>query len=200
MFTGIIETMGCVRAIEQEGSNVHFFIESAITAELKIDQSIAHDGVCLTVVALAGHQHQVTAVAETLERSNLGRWEVGQMVNLERCMKLGDRLDGHLVQGHVDTRATCIAIDDKDGSWELCFEYNSAQSHLIVEKGSVCLNGISLTVVRPAQNRFWVAIIPYTWAHTNLSRLKVGEQVNIEFDIIGKYIERFIDQRNNHIP
>lgn len=192
MFTGIIETIGIVRAIEKDRSNRHFTVESPLSGELKIDQSMSHDGVCLTVVGLAPGVHTVTAVEETLLRSNLGNWVPGSLVNLERCLPLGGRLDGHIVQGHVDTVATCLEVLETGGSWRFTFCYASHPEHLLVDKGSVCLNGVSLTVVEPQDDRFSVAIIPYTWEHTNFRTLAAGHTVNIEFDIIGKYIARHL--------
>jgi len=190
MFTGIIEAAGRVEKIEREGTNLHFTISSSISDELKIDQSIAHDGVCLTVVALAPGQHTVTAIEETLLRSRIGQWEVGTIVNLERAMKPNARLDGHMVQGHVDKVGECISIEDRDGSWYFRFRYEPAPEHMLVDKGSVCVNGVSLTVVNPTEEEFSVAIIPYTYEHTNFNQFQVGSKVNLEFDIIGKYIAR----------
>ena len=192
MFTGIIEALGTVKQIEKDRSNIHFTIESSISNELKIDQSVSHDGTCLTVVRQTGQTHVVTAVAETLQRTKLGSWKEGSQVNLERCLPMGGRLDGHIVQGHVDTVATCVEVQETGGSWRYTFEYNLTPEHILVDKGSVCLNGVSLTVVEPVDNRFAVAIIPYTWEHTNFKTLAVGDQVNIEFDIIGKYVTRYM--------
>lgn len=214
MFTGIIETLGTVKNIEQDQSNIHFTIESPISGDLKVDQSVSHNGVCLTVTEVGSSKfevrsserslgisnfeprtsifHRVTAVQETLRRSNLGDWTIGTLVNLERCMPMGGRLDGHIVQGHVDTVAECVAIVETGGSWRFTFRYAPTPEHLLVDKGSVALNGISLTVVEPAEDLFSVAIIPYTWEHTNLNRVRVGDAVNIEFDIIGKYIARHL--------
>lgn len=192
MFTGIIEAMGTVRRIAREGGNVHFTIESPISGELKIDQSIAHNGVCLTVVSLEAGAHTVTAVEETLNRTNLGGLQPGGLVNLERAMKAGSRLDGHIVQGHVDATATCIAVDERDGSWYYRFRYLPSEEHLLVDKGSVSVNGVSLTVVAPREDVFSVAIIPYTYEHTNFRDIKAGDTVNLEFDIIGKYIARYV--------
>ncbi len=192
MFTGIIEALGKVEQIEKEGDNLHFRISSPFSHELKIDQSVAHDGVCLTVVAL--HEegaHTVTAIRETLERTQLGEWQVGRRVNVERAMRTGARLDGHTVQGHVDDTARVLSIEQANGSWVFTFEYADEHRHLLVDKGSVCINGTSLTVVNPVRNQFSVAIIPYTFAHTGFQFLQVGERVNIEFDIIGKYIARY---------
>ena len=191
MFTGIIEAFGIVVGIEQELGNIHFKIESDISKELKVDQSIAHDGVCLTVTHVGGNVHTVTAIAETLLRSSLGGWEVGSRINLERAMVAGARLDGHMVQGHVDTTAVCTDIHESAGSHYFHFEYEANKDHVLVDKGSVCVNGVSLTVVNPTQNTFSVAIIPFTIDHTNFGTLKIGEKVNLEFDIIGKYIAKY---------
>jgi riboflavin synthase len=193
MFTGIIETTGKILALTPDQDNVHITLESALAHELKIDQSVCHDGVCLTVVGLTDGTHTVTAVAETLARTNLGDWHPGALVNLERSMKLGDRLDGHLVQGHVDAVAECTAVTETGGSWRFDFEYPPDTRHVLVNKGSVCLNGVSLTVVEPRANRFSVAIIPYTWEHTNFKHLQPGSKVNIEFDVIGKYVARLMN-------
>ncbi|MEZ4966937.1 MAG: riboflavin synthase [Saprospiraceae bacterium] len=190
MFTGIIETLGTVSAIERDRSNVHITLESPISDELKIDQSVSHNGACLTVVALGPGWHRVTAVEETLHRTNLGDWKPGILVNLERCLPIGGRLDGHIVQGHVDALATCVEVAETGGSWRFTFRYESAPEHLLVDKGSICLNGVSLTVVKPEDDLFSVAIIPYTWEHTNFRHLRAGDSVNVEFDIIGKYIAR----------
>jgi riboflavin synthase len=197
MFTGIIETLGQIRHINREGSNLHIQIASPISHKLRIDQSVAHDGVCLTVVALADDTHTVTAVEETLQRSNLAGWSVGSPVNLERAMKLGDRLDGHMVQGHVDNTALCTAIDNRDGSWRYEFRYLPQPGQVLVDKGSVCVNGVSLTVVDPGPDHFAVAIIPFTYEHTNFRHLQVGDTVNLEFDILGKYIPRLLQA---HLP
>jgi len=190
MFTGIIEAMANVADIAQEGSNVHFTIESPIAAELKIDQSVAHNGVCLTVVAIEGNRYKVTAVAETLAKTNLGTWKKGDMVNLERAMRLGDRLDGHFVQGHVDTTGECIEAQTLDGSWLYRFTFPQQFASLIIEKGSICINGVSLTVFDIGANTFTVTIIPYTHTHTNFQHIDKGSVVNIEFDVLGKYILR----------
>lgn len=188
MFTGIIEALGMVKNIDQDRSNVHFTVESTISPELKIDQSLSHNGVCLTVVAIENGCHRVTAIEETLRRTNLGDWAVGSLVNLERCLPIGGRFDGHIVQGHVDDVGECIAVVETGGSWEYTFRYRPTPEHLLVDKGSICVNGISLTVVNPKDNLFTVAIIPYTWEHTNFQHLQPGHQVNLEFDIIGKYV------------
>ncbi|MCB0570308.1 MAG: riboflavin synthase [Phaeodactylibacter sp.] len=192
MFTGIIETTGTVTGIRKEGSNVHFTISSPISGAMKVDQSVAHDGVCLTVVALSEGAHTVTAIEETLVRSKLGQWKEGSPVNLERAMQANSRLDGHMVQGHVDATATCLSIDEREGSWYFRFRYRPTEEHLLVDKGSISVNGVSLTVVEPRDDTFSVAIIPYTWEHTNFSALKPGDAVNLEFDIIGKYIARYV--------
>lgn len=192
MFTGIIEALGVVKKVERDRSNVHFTISSPISKELKVDQSVSHNGVCLTVVHILDDTHVVTAVEETLRRSNLGVWQAGTLVNLERCLPIGGRLDGHLVQGHVDAVATCVAVLETGGSWRFSFRYEVAPEHLLVDKGSVCLNGVSLTVVEPHDDLFSVAIIPYTWEHTNFKTLLPGHTANIEFDVIGKYISRYL--------
>lgn len=190
MFTGIIETMGTIERIEKDGGNVHYTLSSKITAELKIDQSLAHNGVCLTVVAIEGNQYTVTAIQETLEKTALRNWTVGDKINLERAMRLGDRLDGHMVQGHVDEVATCTHIEDQNGSWLFRFGYSSSSPNVTIEKGSICVNGTSLTVVGSAAHSFGVAIIPYTYEHTVFHQLRVGDLVNIEFDMVGKYIAK----------
>lgn len=192
MFTGIIEALGTVQGIKREGSNVHFTLESPISKDLKIDQSLSHNGVCLTVVDLTESTHTVTAVEETLKRSNLGQIKVGDSINLERAMRSNGRLDGHIVQGHVDATATCVEVKGLEGSWYYRFRYLPTEEHLLVDKGSVCINGVSLTVVDPKEDIFSVAIIPYTQEHTNFKQLKAGDQVNLEFDIIGKYIARYV--------
>ena len=191
MFTGIIETTGNVKALEPGGSNISFWIESSLASALKIDQSLSHNGVCLTVEAVHENQHKVTAIAETLEKSTLGGLQIGSIINLERCMTLNGRLDGHIVQGHVDTVAECIDLVEKGGSWQLEFMITENFSALIVEKGSISLNGISLTIFDVTQTTFKVAIIPYTYHNTNISAIKKGQAVNIEFDLIGKYVSRF---------
>lgn len=192
MFTGIIEALGSVEKIEKEGSNVHFTMASPISAELKIDQSVSHNGVCLTVVRQTGHTHTVTAILETLERSNLGQWKVGDKVNLERAMIAGSRLDGHMVQGHVDTTGTCVKVEALDGSWYYHFRYEPTPEHLLVDKGSICINGVSLTIVQALDDLFSVAIIPYTYEHTTFNSLAPGDLINLEFDVIGKYIAKYL--------
>jgi riboflavin synthase len=194
MFTGIIETLGKITDLQQEKGNLNITVESAISHELKIDQSVAHNGVCLTVVALADGLHVVTAIEETLNKTNLAQLKVGDPVNLERCMQMNARLDGHIVQGHVDQVAVCTAFNELNGSWEYTFEYDASSGNVTVEKGSICVNGISLTVVNSHGNSFSVAIIPYTFEHTNLHNVRVGSQVNLEFDIIGKYVARLMQR------
>lgn len=195
MFTGIIETLGEITAIKHDHTNIHFTISSAISHELKIDQSVAHNGVCLTVVSLDDKTHTVTAIDETLNKTNLGHLKVGSKVNLERCMQMNARLDGHIVQGHVDQTAVCVKREALDGSWEYRFKYDAAAGNVTVEKGSACVNGISLTVVNSEIDEFSVFIIPYTFEHTNLQDVQVGDTVNLEFDIIGKYVARLMGGR-----
>lgn len=195
MFTGIIETLGQIQNIVKDGTNVHFTVQSNICAELKIDQSVAHNGVCLTVVAINENSHTVTAIEETLNKTSLGNLTIGSKVNLERCMQMNARLDGHIVQGHVDQTAKCILVNELNGSWEYRFKYDATLGNVTVEKGSVCVNGISLTVVNSQQDEFSVFIIPYTYEHTNLHEVKVGDTVNLEFDIIGKYVARLMGSK-----
>ena len=190
MFTGIIESLGTVTGIEESGSNRIFWIESPISAELKIDQSIAHDGVCLTVDSLQSGRHRVTAIAETLAKTNLGEWQNGYLVNLERCMLMNGRIDGHIVQGHVDATGILRSVTDENGSWLLDFSFPPEFAPLLIEKGSICINGTSLTAFNVKRESFSVALIPYTFEHTNLGRLEMGHKVNLEFDMIGKYINR----------
>jgi riboflavin synthase len=190
MFTGIIETLGIVNLIEKEQDNIHIKVQSSITNELKIDQSVAHNGVCLTVVAIENDCYTVTAIQETINKTNLGYWKIGDALNLERAMKLGDRLDGHIVQGHVDQIGTCISIEETQGSWRFTFEYDASLHNITIEKGSVTVNGVSLTVVDSKPNQISVAIIPYTYEHTNFHDFKIGTQINLEFDVIGKYVSR----------
>lgn len=191
MFTGIVEALGIVERIEREGSNAHITVRSPISSALRIDQSVSHDGVCLTIVEVRDGCHVVTAVEETLRRSNLSDWQPGYVVNLERSLVWGGRLDGHLVQGHVDDVVRCTAIEPRNGSWHFTFQYRPTSEHFVVDKGSVCLNGVSLTVVEPRDDLFSVAIIPYTWEHTNFCRLREDDRLNVEFDVIGKYIARY---------
>ena len=190
MFTGIIENTGTITAIETRGSNRTFWIESSLAPDLKTDQSVSHNGVCLTVEETIGNRYRVTAIDETLQKTTLGCWQAGTLVNLERCMQLNGRIDGHIVQGHVDTTATCTSLVQKEGSWEFSFEIDPSFATLVIEKGSIAVNGISLTLFNVTGNGFTVAIIPYTYAHTNMNRLKQGDTVNIEFDMIGKYVNR----------
>ena len=190
MFTGIIETLGRVEKIEKDRKNINFTIQTNITHELKIDQSVAHNGVCLTVVAISGKNYVVTAIKETLDKTNLGLLSETDLVNIERAMKLGDRLDGHIVQGHVDQTAVCSEVLENDGSWIFTFVYDANANNITIEKGSVTVNGVSLTVVDSKKNQFSVAIIPYTYTHTGFSKFKKGTIVNLEFDVIGKYVAR----------
>lgn len=190
MFTGIIETTGFITDIITAGTNKTFWIASPISGELSIDQSLSHNGVCLTVEETAGSQHRVTAIEETLLKTNLGNWQKGITINLERCLQMNGRLDGHIVQGHVDTIAECTAADDKNGSWEYSFAIDGRFSHLIIEKGSIAINGTSLTIFNVDKQNFTVAVIPYTYDHTNIKHLEKGSIVNIEFDMIGKYVSR----------
>lgn len=190
MFTGIIETLGTIKEIKHEKDNIHVTIEADITNELKIDQSVAHNGICLTVVAIKDSTYTVTAIDETIQKTNLGEWQKDDLINLERAMKLGDRLDGHIVQGHVDQTGNCIAIEETNGSWLYTFEYDDKLNNLTIEKGSITVNGVSLTVVNSKKNQFSVAIIPYTHEHTNFKNFKTGSKINLEFDVIGKYVSR----------
>jgi riboflavin synthase len=196
MFTGIIEDLGTIDKIEKDGGNLHFTVKTSITNELKIDQSVAHNGVCLTVVSMDGNRYTVTAIQETLNKTNLGLLKQNDLVNIERAMKLGDRLDGHIVQGHVDQTAVCVDILEQDGSWVYTFEYDKNLSNVTIEKGSITVNGVSLTVVNSKLNRFSVAIIPYTYNHTTFKSLKLTDTVNLEFDVIGKYVKRLNDLRH----
>ena len=196
MFTGIIETLGTISEIRHENDNLHVTVASAITNELKIDQSVSHNGICLTVVSINNDNYTVTAIRETIEKTNISDWKVGDIVNLERGMKLGDRLDGHIVQGHVDQIGTCISISEAGGSWCYTFEYDPKLNNLTIEKGSITVNGVSLTVVNSEKNTFSVAIIPYTHEHTNFKDFKVGTAINLEFDVIGKYVSRLYSIKN----
>jgi riboflavin synthase, alpha subunit len=188
MFTGIVEKIGRVAKISLQGKNRHFFIESELAPELKIDQSVAHNGVCLTVVGIQGKVYEVVAIDETLQKTSLGTWQVGDSVNLERAMKIGDRLDGHIVQGHVDQTGTCHLIEDAEGSRVFTFHYDPSIGNMTIEKGSITVNGVSLTVVNSQKGAFSVAVIPYTYEHTSFHTLKQGDKVNLEFDVIGKYV------------
>ncbi|WP_228236582.1 riboflavin synthase [Allomuricauda sp. M10] len=196
MFTGIIETLGKVEKLEKEGGNLHITISSDITSELKIDQSVAHNGVCLTVVSLRDDQYTVTAIEETLSKTNLDELTLENEVNLERAMVLGARLDGHIVQGHVDQTAVCASVEEKDGSWVFTFTYDSGLNNVTIEKGSITVDGVSLTVVDSQKDRFSVAIIPYTYEHTRFHTYKVGTTVNLEFDVVGKYVARLLSLRD----
>ena len=193
MFTGIIETLGKVVGIDAEGSNLHLRIETPLANELKIDQSVAHNGVCLTVVEKTSQQYTVTAIAETLEKTSLNHFKVGQLINLERAMILGSRLDGHIVQGHVDQTGVCSGLKEEDGSWVFTFTYDPNKSNVTIEKGSITIDGTSLTVVNSEKNSFSVAIIPYTYAHTCFQQYEIGTVVNLEFDVIGKYVKRLLE-------
>ncbi|MEE3085518.1 MAG: riboflavin synthase [Bacteroidota bacterium] len=193
MFTGIIEAFGKIVNLKKDQENLHLRLDSPLTRELKIDQSLAHNGVCLTVVDTSGDQYTVTAIQETLEKTNLGKLKIGDLVNLERAMMMNSRLDGHIVQGHVDQTGFCSGIDFRQGSWFFDFEYNQDQKNITIEKGSICVNGVSLTVVKSNLNKFSVAIIPYTYDHTNFHQIQKGDAVNIEFDMIGKYISKLYD-------
>lgn len=189
MFTGIVEGLAEVKALRKEGSNLHITLHSPFDEAFKIDQSVAHNGVCLTVVEVSGKEYKVTAIEETLLKTNVGDWKLGDFINLERCLKLGDRLDGHWVQGHVDTCGTCTEVLEENGSWRFSFTHDNSQPEFMtVPKGSICINGVSLTVVDSSDNGFSVAIIPYTFEHTNFQQLKVNDRVNLEFDILGKYL------------
>lgn len=209
MFTGIVESMGHLVDIQPDGTNLTFTFESDIAHELKIDQSLSHNGVCLTVVELLNAEYipikgengdqavryKVTAIDETLKKTNLGKLTIGDKVNLERCMPANGRFDGHIVQGHVDQTGICTALEDQNGSWLISFEYDASNNNITVEKGSICVNGVSLTVVNSKDNGFSVAIIPYTWEHTNFHQLAIGSTVNLEFDILGKYMQRIMQKR-----
>ncbi|QNK76881.1 riboflavin synthase [Winogradskyella sp. PAMC22761] len=196
MFTGIIEDLGRIEKLKKEDGNLHVTVHSSITNELKIDQSVAHNGVCLTVVNIDGETYTVTAIQETLDKTNLGLLKENDTVNIERAMKLSDRLDGHIVQGHVDQTAKCINILEKEGSWVFTFEYDKNLNNITIEKGSITVNGVSLTVVNSKLNSFSVAIIPYTYNHTTFKYIKNGDTINLEFDVIGKYVKRLNDLRN----
>lgn len=194
MFTGIIEAFGTIRSVQQDGSNKHFVVESPISNQLKIDQSVSHDGVCLTVVKVDADTHTVTAIDETLQKSNLGKLKQGDAINLERCMVANGRFDGHIVQGHVDQTGKVKSVQEANGSWLIDFEYDPSLGNVTVEKGSICVNGVSLTCFNSTTNGFTVAIIPYTYDHTNFKSLKAGDIVNLEFDIVGKYVKRLLEK------
>ncbi|MBS7786012.1 riboflavin synthase [Flavobacterium sp. CYK-55] len=195
MFTGIIETLGIVHLIKKNQDNLDITIQSSVTQELKIDQSVAHNGVCLTVVAIKNDLYTVTAIRETIEKTNMSDWKTGDIVNLERAMKLGDRLDGHIVQGHVDQTGLCTDIQQASGSWYYTFEYSPDLGNITIEKGSITVNGVSLTVVDSKEHSFSVAIIPYTHEHTNFKNFQIGTKVNLEFDVIGKYVSRLYQKK-----
>ena len=194
MFTGIVEAMGSLVRKEAKGTNVEFWFTSPFTQELKVDQSLAHNGVCLTVVEIKGDEYRVTAIDETLQKTNMGDVAIGQKVNLERCMAANARFDGHIVQGHVDLTGICTEIKDQQGSWEYRFSYPASSGHVTVEKGSICVNGTSLTVVDSQDDSFTVCIIPYTYEHTVFHQIKLGDRVNLEFDILGKYIKKLMQR------
>ena len=198
MFTGIIEALGTIVAVENQGTNRHFTVASPFAAELKVDQSVAHDGVCLTVVAVdaAAGTHVVTAIDETMRVTNLIQWQPGRHVNLERCLAATGRFDGHIVQGHVDATATCLGVSDQQGSWLFRFGHAPGPGRLTVEKGSICVNGTSLTCFESTDEGFTVAIIPYTYEHTSFQQLRAGETVNLEFDIVGKYVAKLLGKLN----
>ena len=190
MFTGIIETLGIVKGLTKQDGNLHITVSCPLTSELKIDQSVAHNGVCLTVVSIENNNYTVTAIQETIDKTNVGDWKEEDYINLERAMKLGDRLDGHIVQGHVDQTGICKSIEETNGSWLYTFSYDASLNNITIEKGSITVNGVSLTVVNSLVNEFSVAIIPYTYEHTNFHNFNVGTKVNLEFDVIGKYVSK----------
>jgi len=195
MFTGIIEDLGIVTKLDRDQGNLHLTVKSAITQELKIDQSVAHNGICLTVVSINNDTYTVTAIKETIDKTNIGDLMVGDIVNLERAMKLGDRLDGHIVQGHVDQIGFCQSVKEENGSWSYTFDYDDTFGNVTIEKGSITVNGVSLTVVNSEKNKFSVAIIPYTYEHTNFKSLQKGSKINLEFDVLGKYIQKLYQNR-----
>ena len=195
MFTGIIETLGIIKDLKKDNNNLNITVSSSITHELKIDQSVAHNGVCLTVIAINNGEYTVTAIKETIEKTNLADWKVGDLLNLERAMKLGDRLDGHIVQGHVDQTGICKSIEEANGSWYFTFEYDSNFNNITIEKGSITVNGVSLTVVNSKEKELSVAIIPYTFEHTNFKNVQIGTTINLEFDVVGKYVARLYSLR-----
>ncbi|MCS7004080.1 MAG: riboflavin synthase [Cytophagales bacterium] len=190
MFTGIIEAIGTIKSLQYDRTNLIIEVESSLSSELRVDQSVAHDGCCLTVTQVNHRTHVVTAIAETLQKTNLNTWKIGTLVNLERCMPANGRFDGHIVQGHVDQTAECIEVQDQNGSWIYTFVYSPEYGNMTVEKGSICVNGVSLTVVNSKEDQFSVAIIPYTYYHTNFRHIHKGDIVNIEFDIVGKYLQK----------
>jgi riboflavin synthase len=200
MFTGIIETTATVKKVSHSGTNIDLWVHSNITHELKIDQSVAHNGICLTVVEISGDEYRVTAVEETIKKTNLGQWKEGSLVNLERSLKVGDRLDGHFVQGHVDATATCIDKQVLEGSWLYTFRFPAAFAELVIEKGSICINGVSLTAFNCTADTLTVTIIPYTYNHTNFQSIETGTVVNMEFDVLGKYLVRQKNINNTFAP
>ncbi|MBT8262726.1 MAG: riboflavin synthase [Bacteroidia bacterium] len=193
MFTGIIESLGTVSEMIKEGDNVHLIINSSLCSELSVDQSVSHDGICLTVVDVMPDNYKVTAIKETMDKTNLGELQPGSLINLERAMKLGARLDGHIVQGHVDETGICTKVEEANGSWYYTFTYNTSNDNITIEKGSITVNGVSLTVVNSKLNEFSVAIIPYTYENTNFKQIRAGDTVNLEFDVIGKYVKRLMN-------
>lgn len=195
MFTGIIETLGVIQEIKKDKDNLHITIASSITDELQIDQSVAHNGICMTVVAINNNLYTVTAIDETIKKTTISYWQTGDSINLERAMKLGDRLDGHIVQGHIDQIGNCIVAKETNGSWVYTFEYDKTLANITIEKGSITVNGVSLTVVDSEKNKFSVAIIPYTFEHTNFKTYKIGTKVNLEFDVIGKYVSKLFTNK-----
>jgi riboflavin synthase len=195
MFTGIIETVGLISNLEKFKGNLNITLKSKLAKELKVDQSVSHNGVCLTVIDVSNDHYTITAIEETIKKSNIGFWKVGDVINLERAMKIGDRLDGHMIQGHIDQIGTCTKIIEEDGSWVFTFDYTPS-GNITVEKGSIAINGISLTVVNSKKNSFSVAIIPYTYKYTNFNNLQVGDNINLEFDVIGKYISKILSKRD----
>lgn len=197
MFTGIIECIGRVTEVRETGTNRVFEVESAISGELKVDQSVSHNGVCLTVESIANGRHSVTAIEETLKKTDLGHWTAGTELNLERCMQMNGRLDGHIVQGHVDTTGTCTALVTREGSWEYSFRFPGEFASLVIEKGSIAVNGTSLTCFNVTADSFTVAIIPYTYQHTSIHSVQTGSTVNLEFDLLGKYVQRILALRNS---
>lgn len=195
MFTGIIESLGIIEEVEQENTNLNITLQAGLTSELKIDQSLAHNGICLTVVAITNNTYTVTAIQETINKTTIGNWKKGDIINLERAMKLDQRLDGHIVQGHVDQVAQCIVNQETDGSWLFTFQYDASLNNLTIEKGSITINGVSLTVVDSKKDQFSVAIIPYTFENTNFKMIKKGSFVNLEFDVIGKYVAKLYQNK-----
>ncbi|MDZ4808802.1 MAG: riboflavin synthase [Bacteroidota bacterium] len=195
MFTGIIETVGKVKEVIPNGSNRIFWVESPISSQFKVDQSVSHNGVCLTVEEIMGNSHRITAIDETLQKTNLSSWTEGTFINLEQCLQLNDRLDGHIVQGHADTTGTCIKRKEKKGSWEFEIEFPKKFAELVIDKGSICVNGVSLTAFNVKKKSFCIAVIPYTFEHTNINKVKEGNTVNLEFDMIGKYLIRRLSLR-----